>query len=215
MTVPRTRAARPGLLSSPGAGANAGTTPPAHSPSPPRTGQGGPSQGLVQLLELVGGAGAITLFLRQAHPGIGDTMLVRPRLVDLLALRLDLHGVGLYGRTAPPAAQPAQRWGLRHGGRMASRPRAGPSASPGSSSPSRKRSAGDEQQNAGNRNGKPQAVGQGQHTADRAGRRIAGREGGKLRESPATVMPTAPTNRKAQRDRAHSASRARPDSTSR
>ncbi|MPM95252.1 hypothetical protein SDC9_142406 [bioreactor metagenome] len=47
---------------------------------------------LVDLLELVGRAGAITLFLGQLHIGIVD-VLIEPGLVDLLAFGLDFHSV--------------------------------------------------------------------------------------------------------------------------
>ena len=40
---------------------------------------------LVDLLQLVGGAGAVALALRQLHVRVGE-VVVQPRLVDLLAL---------------------------------------------------------------------------------------------------------------------------------
>jgi len=49
------------------------------------------AQRLVDLLELVGGAGAVALALRHLHVGVVD-MVVEPGLVDLAALGLDFHG---------------------------------------------------------------------------------------------------------------------------
>ena len=44
----------------------------------------------VDLLQLVCGAGAVALLLRQLDVGVRQ-VVVQPSLVDLLALRLDLH----------------------------------------------------------------------------------------------------------------------------